>query len=356
MKAKPKINIKGSVNVQVSLYITSIVISSLLITLALYFLLYRFNIVGSGGVSVIGIIASILVACEIVAAFVTGIISLKFIKPVEEAIEAINRLSEGDYSKTPIKGAETRQLKALKEAVNKTADDLSRTEIMQKDFISTVSHEYKTPVASISGYADLLKRTDLTKEQNTYVDIIVNEAHRLSSMTEDVLLLNKFENTQEIAGKTLFSLDEQLRKCFQLLQNDWLSRDITISGDFEKVMYYGNEELLEHVWTNLIRNAIKYAGRGGEITCSVTESAGFAWVRIRDNGCGMDEETQLRVFDKFYHKDTESSSEGNGLGLSIAKRIVELCEGKIMVNSEPGEGAEFVVVIPNAGPEKEKTA
>ena len=351
MKDKKRVKkLKTGVRTQITLYICIIVNSSILLALGIYFLLQRFNIVGLETVSVIWMIGSILVACNIVSAFVTGIISLKFLKPVQEAIDAVNRLSEGDYSVRVISDRENRQMKALKEAVNKTALDLSRTELMQKDFINTVSHEYKTPVASVMGYASLLKRTDLTKEQNEYVDVIIDEAQHLSSMTENVLLLNRYENTQTITDKEFFSLDEQLRRSFQHLQNEWLSKDITISGEFEDVTFYGNEELLSHVWSNIIKNAIKYTGRGGEILCTVEEKAGFAWVIIKDNGCGMDEDTQMRIFDKFFHKDNEQNREGNGLGLSIAKRIVDLCGGNIIVNSEPGCGSEFIVVLPNEKP------
>lgn len=171
-------------------------------------------------------------------------------------------------------------------------------------------------------------------------------------MTNSVLLLSKFENMEIVSDKTWFSLDEQLRKSFQFLQHDWMEKDITISGEFGGVMYYGNEDILSHVWTNIIKNAVKYTDRGGDIQCIVEGTEGEARVVIRDNGAGMDEETQKRIFDKFYQKDSSRHLEGNGLGLAIVKRAVDLCGGRIDVRSEPDRGTEFTVILPN---EKQNT-
>lgn len=331
--------------------------AAVLLALGIYYLLGFFNIVEPENISNLGIIASLIISCIIVALVVSYFISRSFEKPVENSVEAINSLAEGDYSVRLNTNKANKELKGLMEAINKTAEELGNTEVMRNDFLNTVSHEYKTPVSSILGYANILKSTDLTKEQQGYVDIIIAESHHLSTMTTNVLLLNKFENTEIITGKQYFSLDEQLRNCFQSLQNEWLGKDISISGEFNGVTYYGNKEILSHVWTNIIKNAIKFTERGGEIFCCVSEKDNKAIVSIKDNGCGMDEETVSRIFDKFYQKDKSGNQEGNGLGLSIVKRIVDLCKGEIIVNSQPDVGTEFIVMLPEeAAPEKEREA
>ena len=330
-----------------SVVILVIIAGASAIAVGVYYILALFRVVEFESVSTMGIIISIVAACGIVGALAAGIISKNFTKPVEECINAINELAQGNYeiSLDTAKGRE--QVKKLKKAINKTADELGNTEVMRSDFINAVSHEYKTPVASILGYAKILKNSPLSEEQAGYVDIIIEESHNLASMTTNVLLLNRYENTEIVTDKTLFSLDEQLRRCFAQYQNFWLGKDISISGDFDNVTFYGNEEIMKHIWNNIIQNAIKFTDREGEISCCVCQEDECAIVRIKDNGCGMDEETLERIFDKFYQKEGSGKTEGNGLGLSIVKRAVDLCGGEISVKSEPDIGTEFTVLLPN---------
>ena len=329
-----------------SIIILVIIVGASAIAIGVYYILALFKVVEFESVSTMGIIISIIAACGIVGALAAGIISKNFTKPVEECIAAINEMAQGNYelSLDTAKGRD--QVKKLKEAINKTADELGNTEVMRSDFINAVSHEYKTPVASILGYAKILKNSPLSDEQAGYVDIIIEESHNLASMTTNVLLLNRYENTEIVTDKTSFSLDEQLRRCFAQYQNFWLDKDISISGDFSNVTFYGNEELMKHIWNNIIQNAIKFTDKGGEISCCVYRKGDSAIVRIKDNGCGMDEETQKHIFDKFYQKEGSGKTEGNGLGLSIVKRTVELCGGRIRVQSEPDCGTEFTVELP----------
>lgn len=333
--------------------VLAIVVGSGLIALCIYYLLGVVGVVELESFSTLGVIASIIVGCSVVGAFVAGIISRNYVEPVNQCVEAIDRLAGGDYSARVNTKRKDKQMKRLECAINKTAEELGNTEVMRNSFINDVSHEYKTPVASILGYARLLKAGDLSAQQAEYVDIIIEESHHLASMTTNVLLLNKIENTEIVTDKSTFSLDEQLRRCFQHMQSEWLGKDLTISGDFNNVWYYGNEELLAHIWSNIVGNAIKFTDRGGEIACSVAEENGSAVVRIRDNGCGMDEETICHIFDKFYQKEGSGKTEGNGLGLALAKRAAELCGGEIKVKSEPDWGTEFTVILP-VEEEKEK--
>lgn len=318
------------------------------LAIGVYYILVFFGVATLESVSTVGIIISVVIACGIIGALVAGLVSRTFTKPVEECISAINGLAEGEYSVSLDESKGRDQVKNLKSAINKTAEELSNTEVMRNSFINDVSHEYKTPVASILGYARLLKTSGLTNEQDGYVDVIIEESHHLATMTTNVLLLNKIENTEIVTDKKLFSLDEALRRCFVHLQSQWISKDISITGEFNEVMYYGNEELLGHIWSNIVNNAIKFTDKGGEISCCVYEEGSNAVVRIKDNGCGMDEETLRHIFDKFYQKEGSGKTEGNGLGLALAKRAAELCGGKIEVTSEPNCGTEFIVTLPNS--------
>ena len=330
-----------------SIAILVIVCGSAMIAVGVYYLLAYFGIFRLESISTLGVIASCIIAFGIVGALVAGIIYRNYTRPLEACIHAISRMAEGDYSVRVRSKRNDKQMKGLENAINATAEELGNTEIMRNDFINDVSHEYKTPVSSILGYARLLKSSSLTNTQAEYVDIIIEESRHLASMTTNVLLLNKFENTEIVTDKKLFSLDEQLRRCFQHLQSEWLSKDISIAGDLNDVMFYGNEEILSHIWSNIVGNAIKFTDKGGEIFCSVTQEGGNAVVIIRDNGCGMDEDTQKHIFDKFYQHEGSGKTEGNGLGLALAKRAAELCGGKILVKSEPDLGTEFTVILPN---------
>lgn len=330
----------------VSIIVLVLVVVCAVLAIGMYYLLGILNIVEEESLSTLGIIASMIAAVSIVGALAAGIVFRSYTEPVEECIGAVNEFAQGNYDvKLDIsKGRD--QVRVLKKAINKTADELANTEVMRSDFINTVSHEYKTPVASILGYAKLLRSSELSTEQKGYVDVIIEETHHLATMTTNVLLLSKFENTEIVTDKTVFSLDEQLRRCFVHLQNEWLAKDISISGDFGSVEYYGNEEIMGHIWSNIVGNAIKFTDRGGEISCSVTQVGADAVVKIRDNGRGMDEETLKHIFDKFYQKEDSGRTQGNGLGLAIARRAAQLCGGEIRVKSEPDAGTEFTVILP----------
>ncbi|WMM25292.1 HAMP domain-containing sensor histidine kinase [Tissierella sp. MB52-C2] len=161
------------------------------------------------------------------------------------------------------------------------------------------------------------------------------------------MLLTKLENQEIVTDKKLFSLDEQLRNCILLLQMEWERKDISFSVELDSIGYYGNEEMLSHVWLNLLGNAIKFSHKGGEITVKCRNEGSYVKVKISDNGIGMNDDTRHHVFEKFYQGDSSRSSEGNGLGLSLVKRIVDLCEGRIDVKSRLEKGTDIVIRLPN---------
>ena len=339
---------RRSIRTKMSLVVFAILLLSTALAILIYFLLVHFRIITPEGLSAIWITVIVFIVCNIVGAVVSSIVFSQFIKPLLKAIGAINRLGEGDYDVHLETKNKKLHIRKLIEAVNRTAKELGSIEKMRNDFMNIVSHEYKTPVASISGFAKKLKSSPLTEEQTEYADIIIDESKYLTSMTTNLLLLLRFENTSIIPDRRVYSLDEQLRRSVIRLQNEWQAKDITFDGDFEKVDFFGNEDIVAHIWDNLIKNAVKCTDRGGMIYCSAKQENGNAVVVIRDSGCGMTKKTMEHIFDKFYQADSSRNTDGNGLGLSIVKRLVDLCGGTIEVESKLGCGSQFTVKLPNS--------
>lgn len=338
---------KFSMRTKMSLAVFLILLSSSVLAILIYLIFAHFNIIKSGGFSALWITVIVFLVCNIVGAAVSSFVFSRYTKPLSKTILAISRLGSGDYGVRLETKNEKLHIRELMESVNKTAEELGSIENMRNDFMNIVSHEYKTPVASISGFAKRLKNGPLTEEQSEYVDIIIDESKYLTSMTTNLLLLLRFENTSIIPDRKVYSLDEQLRRCVIRLQNEWEEKNISVEGDFAEINFFGNEDIVSHIWDNLVKNAIKCTDRGGMIFCSAKQEGDFAVVVIRDSGCGMTQKTMEHIFDKFYQADASRNSDGNGLGLSIVKRLVDLCDGTIEVQSEPGRGSQFTVKLKN---------
>ncbi len=339
--------IKRSIRTAMSLIVFLILLASVLLTIAIYYIFEHFHVIRPNGSGALWIAAIVFLVCNIIGAIVSSVVFSRYTKPLYKAVQAIDRLGTGDYSVRLDTKDEKLQIRELMETINKTAEELGSIEKMRNDFVDIVSHEYKTPVASISGFAKRLKNGPLTEEQREYADIIIDESKYLTSMTTNLLLLSRFENTSIIPDKKLYSLDEQLRRSVIRLQNEWQEKDIAVEGDFDEISFYGNEDIVSHIWDNLIKNAVKCTDRGGSIFCCAKQEGNYAVVVIRDSGCGMSEKTMEHIFDKFYQADSSRNSSGNGLGLSIVKRLVELCNGTITVESELLHGTQFTVRLKN---------
>ncbi len=270
-----------------------------------------------------------------------------YIKPFDQLIAATQAIANGDFSVRVPENTRISEIGDLIHNFNLMAKELEGTEMFRSDFINNFSHEFKTPIVSIRGFARQLVSGDITEEERRqYSEIIASESERLSTMAANVLLLTKLEHQQLIAEKKPYSLDEQLRSCVLLFEKEWESKSIEPDVDLEDLIYVGNEEIMSHVWINLINNAIKYTGEGGRIRITATRSSSELIVNIADTGIGMKKEVLRRIFDKFYQGDGSHTESGNGLGLSLVKRIVELCEGRIVVDSEEGVGTVFSVYLP----------
>ncbi len=269
------------------------------------------------------------------------------IKPMREMSDAFEKLSHGEFD---IKISEDRKIKEIKEMskkFNAMVHDLAHIETLRTDFVANVSHEFKTPLSAIEGYAMLLQSSTITEQKHEhYIKKILDNSRRLSDMSSNILLLSKLEN-QEIVVKNEFRLDEQIRKAILTLEEKWSAKNIEFDLDLPKVMYCGSEALLETVWRNIIDNAIKHSSAGGSVGIYINSNGKNISVTVSDNGDGMSEGTQKHIFEKFYQGDASRKEEGNGLGLALCKRIIDISGGDISVKSAVGVGTAFTVTLPH---------
>ena len=289
-------------------------------------------------------------ASIIIGMLLSFIIGNTVLKPLSELVKATKKVANGDFNTTlPVGWTEkhtVRELRQLIEDFNEMTEELRNTEIFRNDFISNFSHEFKTPLASIRGFARQLCEGDLTPEQQReFSKIILDETEFLSVLSQNTLLLTGLENKDIISDKTLFSLDEQLRDCMIRLEPQWSEKDLEIEMDLDKISFFWNEQLLSHVWNNLFDNAVKFSQNGGKINVSCKENGGVITVSVADGGCGIPEESVPHIFEKFYQVDSSHATKGNGLGLPLVKKIVELCGGEIRVESTVGVGTVFTVKL-----------
>lgn len=270
------------------------------------------------------------------------------ISVMDKAIEAMNRIARGDFS-VLVPVGKYGPFAELAESVNKMAQELGTMESLRQDFISNVSHEIQSPLTSISGFAALLRDNALPAEQREhYLSVIEAEAKRLSKLSDNLLRLSSLESGAHPLTLAPFSLDRQIQNAVLMLEPQWAAKDLNLSLSLEKVPYTGDEGLISQVWINLIQNAIKFTQSHGDIRIELSRVEGAAVCSVSDTGVGISEEDQMHIFERFYKADKarDRSLGGNGLGLSIAKKIVELHGGSIMVESRVGAGSAFTVTLP----------
>jgi len=292
--------------------------------------------------------ALLLLISVIVGTVVSLVISRVPLRPVRRVIDAINRLAAGDFS-ARLSLNVTPTFRELTESFNRMAEELGSIELLRTDFINNFSHEFKTPIVSIKGFAEELKHDDLTREQrDEYLDIIIAESSRLASLATNVLNLSKIEKQVILTDRRSFDLTEQVRRCVLLFESNWEKKHLSLTVELEEVVYYGSDELLSQVWLNLIDNAVKFTPQGGAIVIRLAQDAERVRFTISDDGCGIRADALGRVFDKFYQGDPSRTAGGNGLGLTVAKKIVELHGGVIACRSLEGVGTEFAIDLPKA--------
>lgn len=280
----------------------------------------------------------------IVGTTIAMIVSRRPLAPLTEVMEAVDKIAEGDYCvRVKPRGAE--QFYQLGEKFNRRAEELDNVEIMRSDFVGSFSHEFKTPIASIRGFAKALKWNDLTdEEKNEYLDIIIDETERLSDLSANILYLSKIEKQTILTGKSFFNVCEQIRLVIALMDQKIEVKRLYVEMAGQETLVKGNEEMLRQVWINLLDNAIKFSPEGEKIKVHVRESKKYVQVMISDQGKGMTDDIKKHIFDKFYQGDCSHSTSGNGLGLSIVKKIIDLHDGTIQVVSSSC-GCTFEVIL-----------
>ncbi len=272
----------------------------------------------------------------------------KFDKPMRRLSRAMRAVAQGDFtvSVQPVhKRNKFDYMDLMFEDFNRMVQELSSIETMKDDFIANVSHEIKTPLAVIRGYASALQRGNLSpEEQREYAQTIASASESLSTLISNILKLNKLENQEIVPNAAPYDLTRQLSDCALYHEDQWEKKGIDFDAQLEeRVMILADESMLEIVFNNLIANAIKFTEPGGRIVLRQEKEGSDVVVTVSDTGCGMSAETVKRIFDKFYQGDTSHSKEGNGLGLALVKRVLDISGGSISVRSAPGEGSEFIV-------------
>lgn len=288
-----------------------------------------------------------LVVCIALGTALSALMSRWFLKPVNQLIRATRAVARGDFSVRVEALGPKSELVELIKSFNIMAEELGGLELFRRDFINTFSHEFKTPIVSIRGFARQLKNPALTEElRREYIDIIVSESDRLTNMSANILMLTRFENQQIITEREEICIDEQLRFCILLLEKEWQKKGVSFDLALDELTFYGNQEMLSQLFLNILNNAVKFSDDGGEIRVACYGERKHLVVSIEDHGIGMDEATQKRIFEQFYQGQGARAGEGNGLGLTIAARIIELMRGEIAVESTLGCGSLFTVRLP----------
>ena len=303
-------------------------------------------------VSPVFIALLLLGACALIATMLFALLSKYYLQPLKRLIRATKEIGEGHFD---IRVQEEKQglyhmvpeLQELLHNFNEMAEELRGIELFRNDFINNFSHEFKTPIISIRGFAHELRQEGLTEEQRTeYARIIEEESDRLARLSFNVLTLSKLENQQIVTGQTDFYLDEQIRQCILTLESDWTEKELEMIPELEPLLYHGNEEMLALVWRNLLANAIKFTPKGGFVKVTMAVGDREVTVAVEDNGIGMTPEVRARIFEKFYQGDTSHAHAGYGIGLALVGRILQLVDGRVDVESEEGKGSRFTVVLP----------
>ena len=269
-------------------------------------------------------------------------------RPVKQITEAAEKIMQGDFSVRikPMRGLpDETGFNRIIDCINKMTLELSGTETLRTDFIANVSHELKTPLAVMGNYATMLQRPGITEaEKNEYAKAISEAARRLAQLITNILKLNKLENQQIFPHAEEYDLGEQLCQCLLQYEDAWESKGLNIETDIEEaVRIRSDAELLSLVWNNLISNAVKFTPEGGTVSVSLKTHGDWVCVSVSDTGCGMKPETGRHIFEKFYQGDTSHATQGNGLGLALVKRVVDILNGEIGVQSVYGQGSTFTV-------------
>ena len=348
MKKTKKEKVSLRLTILFTVVVGLIMLASILLSGIIILVLYSTKLFEDGNIPFF-LAAYIIVICLCFAGIATKIASDKIFVPMIKLNESMKRVADGDFS---VRMNETGMFREMREMIhnfNIMTKQLGSNKMIHTDFTRNVSHEMKTPLSAIEGYATLLQDPDISCENRAeYAEKIIQNTKRLSALTGNILALSRLENNSVAIEKKEFSLDEQLRQVVIMYEEVWTEKniDIDIEDGGKNIMYCGSEDMLFQAWQNLVGNALKFTDNDGTVRIILNETDDSITVRIKDNGIGISEEDQSRIFEKFYQADLSRASNGNGLGLAITRKIIELHSGSISVKSEVGQGSEFIVTLP----------
>lgn len=273
----------------------------------------------------------------------TIVIGNPIIKVMDELEKILKEITNGNYK---VRLKDTKYLKEMNKNFNKMVAELDSVEILRSDFINNFSHELKTPLVSIKGYAEELKRGDLTEEEkNKYLDIIITEANRLTSLSTNILNLSKIEKQEILTDTKKVNIGESVRQVVLMELKKIEKKNISLNLEIDDCYSLVNEGMMEQVFINIIENSIKFTDANGKISIKVYEDKDKVKIKINDNGKGIAKENLDHIFDKFYTTKDKNNNIGNGLGLALTKKIIDLHGGKIAVNSEKDKYSEFIISL-----------
>ncbi len=325
-----------------AIIIAGILVASLLLTYGIIFILLKFQIATLTAIITSTTYMSILAI--ILGIGIAAYTSTQMLSPIVKINDAAKRVARGDFSVRLEEKSIAKEIEEIAKSFNIMVKELSNTETLRSDFVSNVSHEFKTPLSAIEGYATLLQDERLSKEEQAqYVSRILENTSRLTRLTQSILSLSQLENQEIVLQQDSFMLDEQIRRVLLSYEPFWEEKELIIDLSLEATQFYGSKSLLAQVWSNLIDNAIKFSNRGGTLSIGCREEDGKVFVRVADTGIGMSRDVQKHAFDKFYQGERSHAGKGSGLGLALVRRIVTLCGGTIALASAEGKGTEITV-------------
>lgn len=336
-----------------SIFIFIIQLICLGIAISIAYLLMRLGFLSGFGIPREG--GGLFLLFMILVSLITGIVVVALInrtalKPIQRLSDRLEQLAAGDFKARLEIDNPLKRFSAFQELAgnfNTMARELESTEMLRSDFINNFSHEFKTPIVSIAGFAKLLRRGHLTETQkDEYLAIIEEESLRLSAMATNVLNVTKVENQTILTDVTAYNLSEQLRSCVLLLEDRWSRKNLSMDLEFDEYMIRANEELLKQVWINLLDNAIKFSPPTGEVLLRIVPKTDGLHISITNFGSEIPADKQDKIFNKFYQADESHAAKGNGLGLAIVKKVVELHHGAVQLDSADGK-TTFTVILSN---------
>ena len=329
------------------LFSSAAVLGIIITTVLVFLVMWYFSVDNSIRLQDVSVL-TLIILTFILGSIITLALRKAFISPLIKLTDAMNMVAEGDFTIQLDSKSQQPDLIEMYSSFNTMVKELAKTDTLQTDFISNVSHEFKTPINAIEGYASLLQDTTLSEaEKNIYVEKIIFNTRRLSELVGNVLLLSKISNQSVQPKLNTYRLDEQIRQAILALESKWEKKNIDFDIELADIDYNGAENLMAHVWTNLIDNAVKFSPAGGRITIRLFKKSPLIHFIIMNEGTQIPPESIDNIFNKFYQCDTSRKSEGNGLGLTLVKNILDIANGSISVKSSLEEETVFEVFLPD---------